>query len=102
MAWFSWQGDRLRLALRVQPRAPEDAFGPPYGDELRVRLKAPPVDGKANARLIAFLADAFSVPRRSVSIQRVARGRSKVVLIESPARFPDPLSEVRNGMVGAP
>jgi uncharacterized protein (TIGR00251 family) len=102
MSWFSWQGDRLRLVLRVQPRAREDAFGAPHGDELRVRLRAPPVDGKANARLIAFLAEAFSVPKHSVRIHSGAQGRSKVVLIETPARIPDQLSEVRNLMVGVP
>jgi uncharacterized protein (TIGR00251 family) len=79
MSWLSWQGDRLRLALRGQPRAREDAFGDLHGDELRVRLTAPPVDGKANARLIAFLAEAFSVPKHRVRIHSGARGRSKVV-----------------------
>ena len=55
MSWYRWQGETLRLALRVQPRAREDAFGEPLGDELRVRIKAPPVEGKANARLVACL-----------------------------------------------
>jgi hypothetical protein len=60
VSWYRWQGDTLRLALRVQPRARENAFGEPLGDELRVRLKAPPVDGKANAGLVDFLARACS------------------------------------------
>lgn len=95
-SWYRWQGDTLRLSLRVQPRARDDAFGEPLGDELRVRLKAPPVDGKANERLIEFLAKAFAVPRRQVRLQSGAHGRSKVVLIDTPARLPIPLVELRD------
>jgi uncharacterized protein (TIGR00251 family) len=93
VSWYRWQGETLRLALRVQPRAREDAFGEPLGDELRVRIKAPPVEGKANARLVAFLARAFAVPKRRVHLQQGAQGRSKVVLIDTPVVLPAPLAE---------
>ncbi len=86
--WCRWDGNILRLALRVQPRALADAFGTPLGDELRVRIKAPPVDGKANARLIDFLAHAFAVPKARVRVERGMHGRSKVVSIEAPAVLP--------------
>jgi uncharacterized protein (TIGR00251 family) len=88
MTWYRWQDGTLILALRVQPRARDDAFGEVLGDELRVRLRAPPVDGKANARLIAFLAQACDVPRRRVEILSGHHARSKVVRIEAPARLP--------------
>lgn len=95
MSWYRWDGAALRLSLRVQPRAREDAFGEPLGDELRVRLKAPPVDGKANARLIELLAGACGVPRQRVRIIGGAHGRSKVVLIDAPVILPLPLAECR-------
>ena len=88
MAWYRWQDDALVLALRIQPRAKEDAFGEPLGDELRVRLRAPPVDGKANARLIAFLAETFGVPQRQVELVSGAHARSKVLRIEAPSKLP--------------
>ena len=88
MAWYRWQDDALILALRIQPRAKEDAFGDPLGDELRVRLRAPPVDGKANARLIAFLAETFGVPQRQVELVSGAHARSKVLRIEAPSKLP--------------
>ena len=66
MHWYRWDGDALLLRLRVQPRARSDALDEPVGDALRVRLRAPPVDGKANAALVAFLAETFGVPRKQV------------------------------------
>lgn len=53
-----------------------------------MRLRAPPVDGKANAKLTAFLAKTFDVPRRQVEIIRGAHSRSKVLRIECPAKLP--------------
>lgn len=95
MSWYRWDGAALRLNLRVQPRARDDAFGEPLGDALRVRLKASPVDGKANARLIEFLAGACGVPRQRVRIVGGAHGRSKVVVIDAPVVLPLPLAECR-------
>jgi len=97
VSWYRWQGDTLRLALRVQPRAREDAFGEPLGEELRVRIKAPPVDGKANARLLAFLARSCAVPKGRVRLLSGAQGRSKVVAIEAPVVLPPPLADSRTG-----
>lgn len=88
LSWYSWQGQNLRLALRVQPRARENAFGEPLGDELRVRIKAPPVDGKANGALVDFLAEAFGVRKGRVRVVHGEHGRSKVVAIEAPRVLP--------------
>ena len=57
--------------------------------QLKVRLAAPPVDGKANAELLRFLADAFGVPLRNVVLVRGETSRQKVVRVDSPARRPD-------------
>lgn len=88
MSWYRWQGDALILTLRVQPRSREDALGEPHGDALKVRLRAPPVDGKANARLTAFLGEIFGVPRRRVSILSGESTRSKVLRIDDPQQLP--------------
>lgn len=93
MTWYRWDGATLQLRVRVQPRARDDGFGEPLGDALRVRIKAPPVDGKANARLIAFLADACGVPKQRVRVASGSHGRSKLVLIDTPVVLPLPLAE---------
>jgi uncharacterized protein len=75
----------VRLAIRVVPRAGRNALdGVTEAGALRVRLTAPPVEGAANAALIAFLADALGVPKRSITLVRGERGRDKVIEIAAP------------------
>ena len=73
---------RVRLSVRVQPRASQSAIVGIHGDALKIRVSAPPVDGAANAALIEFLADIFAVSRRSVRILAGESSRSKVVEID--------------------
>jgi uncharacterized protein (TIGR00251 family) len=91
MAWFRWCGDDLELALRVQPRAPKDAFLEPQGDYLRVAIKAPPVEGKANLALRRFIADAFGVSLARVDLIGGEQARYKRVRIRAPERLPPAL-----------
>jgi uncharacterized protein len=73
---------RVRFAVRVQPRAARNEVAGVYGDAIKVRLSAPPVDGAANEELVIFLASIFAVPRRSVRILAGEASRSKVVEID--------------------
>lgn len=81
MAIARRDGDDLLLEVRVQPRASRTEFAGALGDRLRVRLQAPPVDGRANAALVEFLADAFEVPRARVTIEHGLSGRDKRVRV---------------------
>lgn len=92
-AWCRREGEDLVLALRVQPRAARDELAGPHGDRLRVRITAPPVDGRANAHLLRFLADCFGVPTASVRLERGETGRDKQVRIRRPGRIPEGLGE---------
>jgi len=74
------------VALHVQPRASRTQWAGIHGGAaLKLRLQAPPVDGKANEELIRFLADYFGVPRSAVSILSGQSGRDKCVLIAGAA-----------------
>ena len=73
--------DALTIDILVAPRASRAAVGPMVGDRLRVAVTAPPVDGEANAAVIATLAEAFGVRRAAVQIVRGERGRRKTVRI---------------------
>ena len=66
----------------MQPGAKRSEFAGRHGERIKLRLAAPPVDGKANAALIEFLAAYFGVPRRNVSIVSGVKSRSKRVAIE--------------------
>jgi uncharacterized protein (TIGR00251 family) len=87
--WLREDGAALVLTLRVQPGAKRTEVAGIHGDALKIRLAAPPVDGKANAALLRFLADAFGVPLRNATLLRGETSRAKVVRIEAPARRPD-------------
>ena len=82
-------GDALVLTLHVQPGAKRTQLAGRHGDALKLRLAAPPVEGRANDALRAFLADAFGVPQRKVTIVRGEASRDKIARIDSPTRRPD-------------
>jgi uncharacterized protein (TIGR00251 family) len=73
---------RVRFSVRVQPRASRNEVVGVYGDMLKIKLSAPPVDGAANSALVEFLANVFAVGRRDVRILAGETSRSKVVEIE--------------------
>ena len=76
-------GRDLVLEVRVQPRASRSEIAGTFGERLRVRLQAPPVDGRANAALVEFLAETFDVPRAAVTIERGLTGRDKRIRIRA-------------------
>ena len=75
----------VRLRVRVQPRASRSEIAGVHGDELRIRLQAPPVDGAANEALVRFLAEALGAPRSAVEIVAGFASRSKTVVIRGVA-----------------
>ncbi|MBS1154192.1 MAG: hypothetical protein H6R07_116 [Proteobacteria bacterium] len=89
--WFSLSGERITLRLHVQPGAKKTGVAGLYGDCLKVRLAAPPVDGKANDCLLRALSDWFGVPLRQVSLKSGETSRRKVVEISGSARNPQEL-----------
>ena len=70
------------LELHVQPGAARSEFAGEHGGRMKLRLAAPPVEGKANAALIEFLAEYFGVPKRNVRISAGLKSRRKRVVIE--------------------
>lgn len=68
-----------RIAVRLQPRARRDEVAGVRGDAVVIRVTAPPVDGRANAALCAFVAKRAGVPKSAVRIVVGAGARDKVV-----------------------
>jgi uncharacterized protein len=79
----------LTLDVHAQPGARRTEVVGTHGNALRVRLAAPAVEGKANAELRRFLAEAFGVPQRNVTLVRGEAGRRKTVRIAAPVVRPD-------------
>ncbi len=88
MGWFRWDGDDLLLDCHLQPKASKDEFAGLHGERLKIRLTAPPVEGKANAHLLAFLGQAFGVAKSLVSLEGGELNRQKRVRIRTPRTLP--------------
>jgi uncharacterized protein (TIGR00251 family) len=99
--WFRQDGDRITLALRVQPRASRDEVAGLQGDRLRVRITAPPVDGAANEHLRRFIAGLFGVAVSRVKLLRGGSGRDKLVEVEGPTDLPASLARLLGPAPGA-
>lgn len=76
------------LDVHIQPRASKDEIVGFHGDRLKIRITAPPLDGKANQHLIGFLAGAFKVPKRNILLLAGETGREKRIKIISPKVIP--------------
>lgn len=79
-------GEHCVLDLSVQPGAKRTGIDGLHDGALRVRLAAPPVDGKANAQLLAWLADELRCTRRDLTLLRGEASRRKQVQVALPER----------------
>jgi uncharacterized protein (TIGR00251 family) len=85
---FQWADGDLILVCHLQPKASKSEFAGLHGDALKIRIQAPPVEGKANTELIKFLAKQFAVSKRDIEIISGELNRHKRVRITSPANIP--------------
>ena len=81
MPWITSSGDAVVLTVHVVPRAARNAVQGLHGDALKVRLQAPPVEGRANQALIEFFSDSLKIPRRQIALLAGAGSRHKRVAI---------------------
>jgi uncharacterized protein (TIGR00251 family) len=89
--WYRWDGDDLLLWIKAQPKSSRDGFAEVLGDAIKLRVTAPPVEGKANKHIVAWLARQFGVAKSAVSIENGDTSRLKRIRIGSPTRIPAPL-----------
>lgn len=88
MAGFRKDGDEIWLDVYIQPKASRDQIQGWHGEELKIAITAPPVDGQANAHLIKFLSKQFKVAKSQIVIHKGELGRHKTVRITSPQQLP--------------
>lgn len=81
---FHRDGDDLVIRLRLTPKSSSDKVLGVMADRLKIAITAPPVDGKANAHLIKFLAKQFGVAKSNVQIVNGETARDKTICISSP------------------
>jgi uncharacterized protein (TIGR00251 family) len=88
MSAVSTCDDGLVLRLYIQPKASRDTIIGLHGDEVKVAITAPPVDGQANAHLVKYLAKQFRVAKSQVLLEKGELGRHKQVKILNPQQIP--------------
>lgn len=91
--------DGLLLRLYIQPKAHRDHVVGVHGDELKVAITAPPVDGKANSHLITFLAKQFRVTKNQVVLVKGETSRHKQIKIIDPQQIPADVSALIHPLV---
>ena len=75
------QADGVVLSVKLQPRASANEIGEALGNELRIKVTAPPVDAAANEALIKVLAQQLNCPRNRVDLIRGHTSRHKTVML---------------------
>jgi uncharacterized protein (TIGR00251 family) len=81
--WYRVAGDgRITLTLHIQPGAKKTEFAGQHGDALKIRLAAPPVDGKANEALLKFIAETLGLAKSAVSLKSGQTSRRKVIEVD--------------------
>ncbi len=86
--WCTALPGGVRLVVQVAPNAKKTHVVGVFDDALKLRLQAPPVDGKANAALIVFLAGALGVPRSAVVISHGQTSKRKLIAVTAPGLTP--------------
>lgn len=81
MDWLNQRADGAALSLHIVPGARKTEVDGIHGDALKIRLQAPPVDGKANKALVEFLAEKLGIAKSAVSLIRGETSRAKTVLV---------------------
>ena len=82
MPWLTTTLEQIRIHVIIVPRASRTEIVGIYGDRLKIKLTAPPVDGKANKALLAFLAKRLKLTKDQLNIASGATGRRKTVQID--------------------
>lgn len=90
-AWYRLHDGGITLTLHVQPGAKRSEIVGLHGNALKIKLAAPPVEGRANEALLKFIAELFDVPLRNVELKQGEQSRRKVVVILASKVSPETL-----------
>jgi len=77
MSWITDSQGGAMIQVHATPRASKSEIQGLHGEAVKIRLKAPPVDGKANDALIEFLADSLGIPQRQITLLSGQTSRQK-------------------------
>lgn len=89
--WYRRNGEVITLTLHIQPGAKRSEIVGLHGEALKIKLAAPPIEGRANEALLKFIAGLFGVPLRNTELKQGGQSRHKVVAVTGSAVDPESL-----------
>ena len=89
--WYRHSAEAITLTLHIQPGAKRSEVAGLHGGALKIRLAAPPIEGRANEALLKFIAESFDVALRQVELKQGGQSRHKVVEIRGSKVEPESL-----------
>lgn len=92
--WYRRNGETITLTLHVQPGAKHSEIAGLHGEALKIKLAAPPIEGRANDALLKFIAELFAVPLRNAELKQGGQSRHKVVAVTGSKVQPESLLTV--------
>jgi len=87
--WCSAVSGGVRISVQITPNAKKSEVIGVLEDALKIRLRAQPIEGKANEALVRFLADTLSVPKNAVSITHGQTNKRKMIEVSAPDITPE-------------
>lgn len=81
ITWYQQDAERIVINLYIQPGAKHTEIAGFHGEALKIRLQAPPIEGRANEALFKFIAQLFAVPMRQIELKRGDKSRHKTLII---------------------
>jgi len=88
--FYSIKGDRVSIRIKAQPAASKNEFCEIYGeDAIKIRIKAPAVEGAANKELVKFLSKSFKVPKSDIIFKTGQNSKIKIVEFPLSDKFND-------------
>lgn len=78
---FRQTSEGIELVLHVLPNAPKSQIVGLHGERLKIKIKAPPVEGKANEEIVQFFSTVLGIPKKQIDFRRGERSKSKTLLV---------------------
>ncbi len=95
-AWLKTKENGTVISIYVQPGARKSEIIGVHNERLKIKIKAPPVEGKANEEIVNFLADKLNLSKSSIVLLRGEKSREKDLLVNVPALAIVSLLQVKN------
>jgi uncharacterized protein (TIGR00251 family) len=93
---YLWQNDTLLLDIQVQPGAKQNQIVRLHNHRLKIRIAAPPIEGKANRLLLKYVSEMFKVRRTMIKIVSGETRRDKRLSITAPQMLPEMISSPKD------